>query len=146
PKDRQTYGPNYMGTLAVHPKIGTVILTGLAQTISDGGRNAMLITDHPLSHLFAPLSVYRMMAVLLAKDLIFTPPMWIDDVEAVLATLALKAVIPKDLCSIPVERIITLRRHCREELTNFQNMLRDVAGKIRSMEIPITQLEAEVSL
>ncbi|HXL92839.1 MAG TPA: DUF6236 family protein [Streptosporangiaceae bacterium] len=121
--------PNHNETwLALHPQLGSVYLSALADRIAQAN-DIPVITDQP--HAYGALNgwdIDTLARILLSKD---------DDkpaasrpaegIPALYAALAIEAVVPDGLADIPVEKIIQARRTLAAEFNAFTTHLDTLA-------------------
>jgi hypothetical protein len=106
------------GLIGMHPQLAFVYMHALASKMATSVMCPL--TDDDFDHVAAGCAAGRIAAALLGSP---TGQKTSDD-EGVLALefamLALQAVIPKDIDSLPVQKIIQIRRRHSDELTVFQ--------------------------
>jgi hypothetical protein len=119
--------PRWIG---MHPRLANVYMTALANELAiDTG--ARPITDSSVAHVaISGLTMQRLAAVLL-EDTKLTQDIASDELEQVMASMAIQYVIPKRIEHIPTKQIIQFRNAHTEERTLFQD---EVAAMIARLD------------
>jgi hypothetical protein len=122
---RRGNDPRWVG---VHPDVAAVYMTSVAEAISDE-TGYRLLADELARHVVVGERSVRRLAQMLLKGHFDEPP---DDLitPEIVAIVALRTVVPKDLASVPMSKIIEFRKHFKTELTDFQTWFHQTAGKI----------------
>lgn len=108
--------------LAMHRRLAGVYLTILADVVAR--QNAMTpITDQPLANAAASGWTVEAMAQILLADEAEPAPDGDADYSHAFAVLALQTVLPRDLATVPVDRIIEARRRLLPELMRYREFL-----------------------
>jgi hypothetical protein len=117
--------PRWVG---MHPRLASVYMTALAEAMA-AERGLYPATDETLHHLaMSGVALDRLAQVLLGEvDLVGAKPTE-REMEEKMAVVALQSVIPKDLDSVPVKKIIAFRKKHSAALATFQEYVRDLVA------------------
>ena len=120
------------GLIGLHPKLAFVYMNALASKMATP---AMFpLTDEDVGHVLTGYTADRIIEALM--DRWDQRPFRMVEVgetghlELEFALLAIKSVIPKSIDSIPVQKIIDIRRRHSEELTAFQQASQKISETI----------------
>jgi len=117
------------GLIGMHPQLAFVYMHALASGMATSVMH--LLTDDDFDHVAAGCAPGRIAEALLDVPARQSPDADGDEGLALeFATLAIQSVIPKDISSLPVEKIIEIRRRHRDELTAFQVATREIIGAL----------------
>ena len=117
------------GLIGMHPQLAFVYMHALASQMAASVMH--LLTDDDYDHVAAGCAPGRIAGSLLDVPAGESPDADGDeDLGLEFATLAIQSVIPKDIGSLPVEKIIEIRRRHRDELTAFQAATREIIGAL----------------
>ncbi|MFD4353147.1 DUF6236 family protein [Nocardia sp. NPDC058518] len=95
--------------LGMHPKLAAVYMCSLAERLAQQNRMATITDERHLLPALNDWSVATMAAYLLDGIGDSSPGTTADEVGRLFTLLAVTAVIPKDLASIPLEQILMVR-------------------------------------
>lgn len=119
--------------VGMHPKLAFVYMEALAEEMALR-RSLRPVTDNVRDHVaMGEYTLERLAQALLETDvwqthLVGASPT-ADEIERQMASIALQSVLPQNIGSVPVEKIIQLRNQHRTELTAFQTHIHEfVAG------------------
>jgi hypothetical protein len=125
-------GQEVGNAVQMHSKLAFIYLSVLAERMASI-RSLYPITDEISAYLTVNgYSIDRLLQVLLGKDnskshikseTLKRP----YEIETEMAIIALRTVLPQNIANVPVEKIIKLRNQHRDEMTIFQNYVRDLA-------------------
>jgi hypothetical protein len=119
----------YHDTLGMHPDLAAVYLTGLAELVARKTKSHPL-TQEPMAHVAATgMTLERLTAGLLLEG--ETPvaegP---DEIRQEMASLAFRAVIPKGVAEIPVDRLIRFRKQRAGDRAEFQERIEQLSREL----------------
>jgi hypothetical protein len=117
------------GLIGMHPQLAFVYMNSLASKMASSAM--CLLTDDDFEHIAAGCATDRLAAVLL--DFRNTWDAQDSDAESLsveFAMLTLRSVIPKDISSLPVQKIIKIRQRHMEELTRFQQATNTIIASV----------------
>jgi hypothetical protein len=126
--------PSWIG---VHPTVARIYMTALADEIASAAGSARRlypVTGDALDHVaVSGWTIDRLSAALLDEPSIAQRET--DEVEPSvgLAFVAIEAVVPKDLSSVPIKRIVEVRNKYRTELTHFITSIETVGKGLESL-------------
>jgi hypothetical protein len=126
--------------IGLHPQLAFVYMHVLASRMASSAMSPL--TDDDFDHVAAGCSAGRIADALLGLP----SPEQTDSGETAeptveFAMLSIQSVIPKDIGSIPVDKIIALRRECAEELARFQQATKEI---VASMPEVLASADAQV--
>jgi len=107
------------GLIGMHPEFAFVYMHSLANAMSS--RAMPLVTDDDFDHLAAGCGAGNLADVLLrpyGDDPVVTDP---NSLGVDLAMIAIRSVIPRNIETVPVRKIVDIRKRFRAELTSFQD-------------------------
>lgn len=144
-------GP-YPSLIGMDSTLAFIYMEVLAERMA-AARQLYPLSDNVLHHVaISGYSVERLVQVLLAStnfqsgDSPFLknrhlasstnsfPSLSANEIEVQMATIALQAVLPKDIANVPTKKIIKLRTKYREELSNFQTYLQNLSGSFEALQ------------
>jgi hypothetical protein len=117
------------GLIGMHPQLAFVYMHALASRMASSVMCPL--TDDDFDHVAAGCAAGRIASALL--DSSARQPAQenrAEDFAPQFAMLALQSVIPKDIGSLPVQKIIEIRRRHIDELTSFQQASQTVVSSI----------------
>jgi hypothetical protein len=118
------------GLIGMHPQLAFVYMHALASRMATSVMH--LLTDDDFDHVAAGCAPGRIAGALLDVPARGAPEAGGNEgLDLEFATLALQSVIPKDINSLPVEKIIEIRQRHRDELTAFQVATREITGSLK---------------
>lgn len=134
-QDRIKYGYTVIG---MHPKLAYVYLEALADQIA-GSWKMHPVTDSVRDHVVVGgYTLERLAQALLSEDLSSflgrTDAPMENEIAHQMAAIALQSVLPKDIASVPVEKIIQVRQKHRAELTAFQEHIHEFITTLDSIQ------------
>ena len=118
------------GLVGLHPRLAFVYMHVLASRMATPAMSPL--TDDDFDHVASGCSAGRIADALLGlgpgdpAD----PSDGVEEPAVEFAMLAIQSVIPKDIDSIPVEKIIEIRRYHADELARFQQATREIVASI----------------
>ncbi len=144
--------PNFPTVIAMHPKLAFIYMEVLAEEMATR-RQFYPVADEELNHIATSgYTLERLIQALLPPDrsrrhLIEQLPTE-HEVEIQMATIALKSVLPKNIASIPVQKIIKLRHQYREEMTTFQRAIHETVLSLGQLQriSDLTALQAHLEV
>ncbi len=135
---RKESSPYHSFQLGMHPKLAFVYMEALAAHMA-ARRRLQPVTDNVRDHvLMNACSLERLTQALLEADdgqphLVGSSPT-AEEVERLMAAIALQSVLPRDIANIPVKKIIQLRKKHRSELTVFQTYIHEFTTHLDTIE------------
>lgn len=123
--------PRWVG---MHPKFASVYMTALAEEM--GARRGLHpATDETLDHVaVSGATLERLTQALLGDVELLGPKPTQHEVEVQMATIALESVIPRDIKSVPVEKIISVRKKYPKALAAFQEHVHSLVADLRQLQ------------
>jgi hypothetical protein len=132
-----SFDPRWVG---VHPEIAAVYMTSMAESIARTS-GFSLLSDEVTSHVVVgERSINRLAEMLLNERFEARDPNLITH-EAV-AVMALKTVLPLDLASIPMKKIVQFRNKHATELADFQTWVHTATKSLNDITHGVTSPEA----
>jgi hypothetical protein len=139
--------------LAVPPKLATVYVAKLAEEMCtaspavDDQDRLIPTTDETVNHIgVSGCSVERLAQALLeGANLVGDTPTH-REVEATLASLAIQAVVPKNIADVSVENLLQLRERRREELVAFRTHIHERVGNMAWLDGVTSHAELQTRL
>lgn len=123
--------PRWVG---MHPRMASVYMTALAEEIA-ANRGLHPTTDECLAHVAVSGATLERLAQALLGDVKLTGPASTQhEIEVQMATVALESVIPRNIKSVPVEKIISLRKNHPAALAAFQVYLNGLVAEMRQLQ------------
>lgn len=123
--------PRWVG---MHPRVASVYMTALAEEIA-ANRGLHPTTDECLAHVAVSGATLERLAQALLEDVKLTGPASTQhEIEVQMATVALESVIPRNIKSVPVEKIISLRKKHPAALATFQDYLNGLVAEMRQLQ------------
>lgn len=121
--------------VALHPRLGAVYLAALANRVARANRMPV-VTDQAQSYgALNGWEIDTLARVLLADEDDHCPPTRpAEEISAVYAALAIQAVVPAGLESLPVERIVQTRRKLAPEFDAFCGYLDSLSTQFAEFE------------
>jgi len=124
--------------LNVHQGMFFFYMKMLAEQMATA-RQLHLVTDKVFDHV--AVSGYTLeriaQAMLLSDDMqphLIVSEATNDEIELQMATIALQAVLPKDITNISVKQIIKLRNQHRDEMTAFQEFIHSFVAELATLQ------------
>ncbi|MFE9574087.1 DUF6236 family protein [Streptomyces sp. NPDC006692] len=113
--------------VGLHPRLGTVYLTALADTVARHNTLSPVTDDPGMHHAVGALD--RLADLI---DLPVTPAL--QDTRAAYAQLSLRAVIrPERIASVPVVRLVSFRQRYASELAAFHTHIGSLAAELEQI-------------
>jgi hypothetical protein len=124
--------------LGMHPKLASIYMTSLAEEIT-AGKPYQPITENPKLHIaVSGCTMERIAQALLGdgnSELVFTDSnKRQDEAEAFMASFCLQTVMPKNIESLEVRKIIDFKKTRRDEMRNFRRSLEDFVTNLEWLE------------
>lgn len=124
--------------VGMHPKLAFVYMEALAEQMALT-RGLRPVTDNVRDHVaISGYTLERLMQALLdtgdRHSRFLAEPHLQDEVVRLMVTIALQSVLPRDIESVPIEKIIQLRQRHRSELTAFQTYIHDFVTKLDTIQ------------
>lgn len=122
----------------MHPKLVFIYMEALAAEMASV-RNLHPVTDNVRDHIImGEYTLERLTQALLEADdnqphLARATPT-IHELERQMAAIAIQSVLPRDIASVPVEKIIQLRRKHGTELTAFQARIHELVTQLDTIQ------------
>jgi hypothetical protein len=120
--------------VGMHPKLANVYMAALAEIMAE--RRQAQPVAHDTENCFAVAGfTFERLAQVLLEDATITPKRPTkQEIESIVATIAVRAVMPKDIKSIPVEKILGIREKHLGELDRFQTFVQNVVNQLPELE------------
>ena len=136
--------------LGMHPKLASVYMTSLTEEIT-AGKTRQPITENPKLHIaVSGCTMERIAQALLGdedSDLVFADAnKRQDEAEAFMASFCLQTVMPKNIESLEVRKIIDFKKTRRDEMRNFRRSLEDFVTNLEWLEDVKNQNEMQKAL
>jgi len=117
------------GLIGMHPQLAFVYMHALASKMASSVMCPL--TDDDFDHVAAGCAVDRIATALIDfRTSQQAPDGDAESPSLEFAMLALRSVIPEDISSLPVQKIIEIRRHHVEELVAFQQAIQTITNSI----------------
>lgn len=129
--DRGQQDTQFMG---MHPKLVGVYMAALAEGIARAQQSHPVSNDTANLFAVSGFTFERLAQVLLDEAAIRQKPAPALEPEAVLAAIALRTVIPKNLDAVPAEKILELREKHAGELGRFQAFVQKTVDGLPGLE------------
>ncbi len=124
--------------VGMHPRLAFVYMEALAEQMALA-RNLRPVTDNVRDHVaIGEYTLVRLAQALLETDI--TQPHLLGaapaagEIERQMASIALQSVLPQNIASIPIEKIIQLRGQHRAELNAFQTHIHEFVAKLDTIQ------------
>lgn len=112
--------------IGMHPRLAWVYMTALAEQLS-AERGLRPLTDQTRDHLaLSDLSTERLAHALLEDVSLVGVGPTATEIETTLVSIAFRAVVPKDLGALSIDKILAFRDKYPNERTSFQNAVADL--------------------
>jgi uncharacterized protein DUF6236 len=117
--------------IGMHPRLAWVYMTALAEHVS-GKRGLRPLTDDTRDHVaLSGLSTERLAQALLEDVSLVDAKPTATEIETILVSVAFRAIVPKDLAGLSVDKILAFREKYPKERASFQEA---VAELLKSRE------------
>lgn len=111
----------YDQSLGMHPRLAFIFMSSLAEQLATS-LGFQPVTDDPLGHLaIKGCTPDRLLQALLPGSAQEEMPRQPQEAELILATLAIRAWMPKDLPNLSAADILDIRKQNKTHLTNYRN-------------------------
>jgi hypothetical protein len=117
------------GLIGIHPQLAFVYMHVLASKMASSVMHPL--TEDDFDHVAVGCTAERIAEALL--NLPAVEPLQAnreEDLALEFAMLAVQSVIPRDINSLPVQKIIEIRRHHADELYAFQKATQEIVGSL----------------
>ncbi|HEV7375264.1 MAG TPA: DUF6236 family protein [Pyrinomonadaceae bacterium] len=136
--------------LGMHPKLASIYMTSLAEEIT-AGKPYQPITENPKLHIaVSDCTMERIAQALLGdenSELLFADSnKRQDEAETFMASFCLQTVMPKNIESLEVRKIIDFKKTRRDEMRNFRRSLEDFVINLEWLEGVKNQNEMQKAL
>lgn len=129
--------------VGMHPKLASIYMEALAEQMATS-RELHPVTNSVRDHIVVGgYTLGRLTRALLSDDfpqsryldrMIHNTPTMGEEIACQMATIALQSVLPKDIASVPVEKIIQVRQQHRAELTAFQEHIYELTTTLDGIQ------------
>ena len=120
-----------VGRVGMHPKLASVYMAALAEEMAKHLPGYYPVADETLNHLTVSGWTLERLAQALLKNVRLSDQVRSEqEIEATLAIIALRFVIPRDIASVPTEKILALHRDYAAERVAFQTYLRKIVTEL----------------
>ena len=120
--------------IGMHPRLVNVYMAALAQAMAVRRQIHAVAYDTPNYFAVSGFTFERLAQILLQDVQIVSERTRADEIEAGLANIAIKAVLPKDIEKVPVEKIITLREKQIGQMAKFQEFIQNISNDLPKLE------------
>jgi hypothetical protein len=119
---------SHVGLIGMHPQLAFIYMHSLASIMASSLMHPL--TEDDFDHVALGCMGEDLLEILLQDD-----PLWDrlasrERLQPAFAMIAVRSVIPKDIASIPVEKIIEIRCNYSDELAMFQNAVTSIVSKV----------------
>jgi hypothetical protein len=132
--------------IAMQPELASVYATALAEHVAREN-NLSVVTDQPEVHGILNGWDIGTLTHSLLRDGHYEPSPKTDEIAAMYAAVAIRAIVPGSLADIPVEKIIKARRTLNAEFNVFRDYLSSIENWLAELgqitEIGVLQAELE---
>jgi len=113
--------------IGMHPQLAYVYMQALAQVMA--GEGSQPVTDDAFDHVAEGCSVEQIANALLDQPTVSTgvDP---DEIDALFASIAIQAVIPRGLDNVPVAKVVEFRSRYRDQMTAFQLHIEELGSQL----------------
>jgi len=126
---RSDSSPDY-DWIGMHPRLANVYMAALAEKIAETTKTNPVTPDNLNYFSVSGFTFERLSQVLLQHAKIAPGKLNEDEIESRLATLAFRAVMPKNIANVPLEKIQKIRESYPREFGKFQSFVQEVVAKI----------------
>ena len=117
--------------LGMHPRLAAVYMTALANQLASGGLEP--VTDAELDHVaISGWTMPRLAQALLEDMQLVGPTPAKDELQDQLGMIAIRAVAPKNIGQVPVEKIVEIRDRNEDELIAFRAHLEELGENLKA--------------
>ena len=120
--------------IGMHPKLVNVYMAALAEAMAGRRQIHPVAYDTPNYFAVSGFTFERLAQILLEDVQVAPETTTTDEVEAGLAYIALKAVMPKDIENIPIDKIIALREKHIGQFAKFQEFIQTISNDLPGLE------------
>lgn len=135
---RSDSGPDYQW-IGMHPRLANVYMAALAERLAKRTQTNPVTPDNLNYFSVSGFTFERLSQVLLQHAKFTSNKLCKDEIASRLANIAFRAVMPKDIQNVPLEKIQKLRENYPRDFSEFQNFVQKVV-----VDIPkVKEIEAE---
>ena len=120
--------------IGMHPKLVNVYMAALAEAMAVRRQIHPVAYDTPNYFAVSGFTFERLAQILLQDVQIAAETTRADEVEAGLANIAIKAVMPRNIDVVPVEKIIALREKHVSQMAKFQAFVQNISNDLPELE------------
>lgn len=129
---RSPQGDNWLG---MHPKLANVYMAALAETLAEKAK-CHPVTNDPINYFaVSGFTFERLAQVLLSNAKITGEALTSDELESGLARIALKAVMPKNLNDVSIDKLLVLREKYAGEFGEFQDLIHKIVNEVPELKL-----------
>ena len=111
--------------IGMHPRLGAVYMTAMAEQLA-GERGLRPLTDESFDHLaISGCSIERLAQALLGDVKLVDAKPTATEIESTIVSVAFQTVVPKNVASLPVDKILAFREKYPNERAAFQKAVAD---------------------
>lgn len=135
---RSDTGPDYHW-IGMHPRLANVYMAALAETLAEKTQ-CHPITHEPKNYFAVSGFTFERLAQVLLEEADFVPnTMTQEENEAALAVIAFRAVMPRQIQEVPLDKMMALREKYGGEFGKFQEFVHRIVGELPQL----TQIEGK---
>jgi hypothetical protein len=129
-------GSNEQGRewIGMHPRLANVYMSALAERLSLRAGAHPVASDSINYFAITGFTFERLAQVLLDRSRVIAPNPTEDELEAGLATFALKSVMPKDFDKISIDQILEIREKYSGQFGGFQDFIHHIIDQLPSLQ------------
>lgn len=130
---RSDSGPDYQW-IGMHPRLANVYMAALAERLAKRTQSNPVTPDNLNYFSVSGFTFERLSQVLLQHAKIAPGKLTEDEIESRLASIAFRAVMPKDIQNVPLEKIQELREKYPHDFGKFQDFIQKVVTEIPNVK------------
>lgn len=130
---RSDTGADYQW-VGMHPKLANVYMAALAETMAKTRGIHPVAYDTDNYFAVAGFTFERLAQVLLEDAKITSSGPTTQEAESLLATIAIKTIMPKDIGRVSIDKILRIREKRSGELGRFQTFVQDTVSNLPELE------------
>lgn len=120
--------------IGMHPRLANVYMSALAEKLASQAQ-AHPVTDDTINYFAVTGFTFdRLAQVLLNKSKVIKASPTMEELEARLATIAVKAVMPKDIDKVSIDQILKLREKYSGQFGKFQDFIQKTIEQLPFLE------------
>ncbi len=120
--------------MGMHPKLANIYMSALAEKLASRTQSHPITNDAINYFAVAGFTFERLAQVMLDKTEITKKTPTEDELEARLAIIALRAVMPKNITDVSIDQILELREKYSGQFGKFQDFLHSIVEQLPSLK------------